>query len=754
MNNSQLLVVDENLTDDTTAVSSQASSMFKSLEENEAATKIVSLTAKSYAFAGAVLSPKHAQDLTPSLCLAIASALSEHSRKTVPYTSWITEAWRVLGWAEPSAALFWELATMYHTLFMASRALDEYQTIPAILSVGSASSLGSAQTHGTDSRTKKQFATASAKELPVWLVSTFLLLHCEEVVQKRNLAAQDDRRFFEGVDGIEVAHSSFPHPSLSPRTRIHAGWSDSDHCTAYLLRHLRKFLLLIAIPSNAEAVNACMHLAALPTTMSISYSIHELRRLHDEEHGQIGLNVSLTLDELERLHLLIHQPHGGGIDDAPLKIGDNLWTTLRNSSPAPMARIPLGEVEKELRRKLEQELGRSEMERETRKTEEVEKSMAKLRIQEDPGTVAQPIKLLKKELSYEYLRSTTILLRPSSNEVSSGASANSIEQVTASNFYTPQRLHDLKISDSSDTHFYLLQPFEHVTIVGCINCTIVVGAVAGLLYVVDCEKVTITACSRRVLVSNSSDVKVYTFTPSAPLLVGDNRNCQFAPYNTYYDGLRDDLLVTGLAAAVLPEAQSPYQSGRPPDHDGTWPPLQCASNKWKHATEISKLESPTAPVAQQPSMSPNHSPGADDRAMGVSGSGADATAHTPILLPASDFNIIFVPIENENHRLHKSREIDEGEAPEDRALKESPYCRHVAEILQLSPFRLPVEYEKRVSHKAERVKNIQQAQKALTAEQQKHMEEKLHRDFRDWLVSSGNLRQILDLVRLEKPNGS
>lgn len=71
----------------------------------------MTLTAKPHAFAGAVLSPKHARDLTPSLCLAIASALAEqsHRKSAIPYTLWITEAWRVLGWAEPSAALFWEV---------------------------------------------------------------------------------------------------------------------------------------------------------------------------------------------------------------------------------------------------------------------------------------------------------------------------------------------------------------------------------------------------------------------------------------------------------------------------------------------------------------------------------------------------------------------------------------------------------------------------------------------------------------------
>lgn len=168
----------------------------------------VALTAKSHAFGGAVLSPKHARELTPQHCLAIASALSEqaYQKVSIPYTLWITEAWRVLGWAEPSAALFWEMATMYHTLFLAGRALvEEYETnkIPPILSCGSQSSYGSVEASrpgGSNKDTKKYSTAASAKELPVWLVGTFLLLHCEESAFLRNLSGQDDRRYYSNVN--------------------------------------------------------------------------------------------------------------------------------------------------------------------------------------------------------------------------------------------------------------------------------------------------------------------------------------------------------------------------------------------------------------------------------------------------------------------------------------------------------------------------------------------------------------------------
>lgn len=144
----------------------------------------VVLTVKPHAFGGAVLSPKLARELTPALCLGIASALSsDFSRKTsIPYTVWITEAWRVLGWAEPSAALFWEMATMYHTLYLAGRIESEDQ-IPPILSCGSHSSMGSA---APEQKQQRQKYSSAAKELPVWLIGTFLLLHCEESTYQLN----------------------------------------------------------------------------------------------------------------------------------------------------------------------------------------------------------------------------------------------------------------------------------------------------------------------------------------------------------------------------------------------------------------------------------------------------------------------------------------------------------------------------------------------------------------------------------------
>ena len=86
---------------------------------------------------------------------------------------------------------------------------------------------------------------------------------------------------------------------------------------------------------------------------------------------------------------------------------------------------------------------------------------------------------------------------------------------------------------------------------------------------------------------------------------------------------------------------------------------------------------------------------------------------------------------------------------------ESAYCRNLADVLQNTPFRLPAEYERRVLMKVDRIRTLQHMiQNDLTPEQQWKLEEELNQLFRDWLVTSGNLRQVLDLVHMEKKGDS
>jgi len=883
--------------------------------------------------------------LNPLSLLSTVEALESYGAWRTHYTVWITEAWNILQWSEPSAALFWEMANMYHTLYVASLSvggggsggearvrvlglggggggggggssvgggstsggsgmfppkvnrlstpketggiMSDFSQIPPILSCGSQSSMGSEKTVGTTSQQQQQQpqsqqqqqqqnrgamkpARNSAKELPVWLIAMFLLLHCEDETFMRCTSGNDERRFSNsesttssdslvsrlegrGTKNALDFQSMLLHRSLSPRTRLHAGTHENNGtCALFLLRHLRKFLLLCACPRNMDACKAVASIALQqqrggggsgssssnkPST-PVNIADVDIRRVeqdHVQEHGNIGLHIKLTLEELDRLNLILQAPNGGPVEEPPIAIGEHIlksvaleemetrgststykWTMMQNGL------ITVADAERILRRYLVAELSLAKQELNGGDaTYDVTSKLSRLTMSPPPTPPrARGISITEssdadnakdssyfKELSYQHLSSTTVLLEPgkesggnyNNNDTNSVISFSSQQNPYADQGNENGRLHDLRVTDCSDTHFYLLQPFEHAIIAACTDCTIVIGAVAGVLQVVDCERTTITSAARRVIVSNSCDVVNYIFTPSPPLLVGDNRGCQFAPYNTYYDGLREDLLATGLAAALRSTNSgsgsvagdttlSPgrgAETGR--NSPSAQPSLQCASNKWKVPIELSKLELPHLPTVQTP-LSPDSnsasSPGADDRALGGS---ADLSMKTPILLPASDFDVLLVPVENEEARIRRqllreskteaataaatkedssdneieepgegntvdsnlssiTGERDKGEPPH----AESDYCRMLSDLLTLSPFHMSQDYERRVITKAERVRVLQQTLQELNDAERATLEEELNRGFQDWLATSGNLRQVLDLVHLEK----
>ncbi len=558
---------------------------------------------------------------------------------------------------------------------------------------------------------------------------------------------------------------------------------DYTNFTIYILRHLRKFLLLSAVPHNTEAQMALESLIDTESKYDKEYTdrqnpsptssnnnrssssssslsslldpygnldADEMLRRHDEEHGNIGLSINLTCEDIERLNFILQAPSGGLIDDPPLYISD----LLPAEEFAMYGGMSLEEVEREVRQQLELELLNGGNEDKTQQHDEkndvdsTTNEMSKLDLNE--GTDDQDDKVAKgkgraevsfktyhKELKYSKVRGKTILLKPNAEsrlqqQPPSTEEKNDDENPPSPSLCTNGRLHDVIVAECTDAHMYLLQPFEHATISACSNCTIVVGAVAGLLHVVDCEKMTITSAARRILVSNCNDVSHYIFTPSPPLLVGNNRNCQFAPYNTYYDGLREDLLATGLAGAVV-SADNVIISDTL--HG---PALQCASNKWKQTVELNKICDVLA------------TRNADDKALGSN----EDTMQTPTLVPASEFQVLFVPVESissKQRRLQQEANMDEkSDDSTDGPKIGSLYCNCLADVLQLSPFRLPTEYERRILVKADRIRSLQQLiQSDLTPEQQLRLEEELNRGFRDWMVTSGNLRQVLDLVHLE-----
>ena len=107
-------------------------------------------------------------------------------------------------------------------------------------------------------------------------------------------------------------------------------------------------------------------------------------------------------------------------------------------------------------------------------------------------------------------------------------------------------LHDAHVANCHSSYIYLLSPVRFAVIQSCDDCTIVVGACRGVLSLERCERVTLICCGWQLRLTNCVDVTVHTYTPRAPLLLGDNRGLVFAPYQTFYPGIIGHLRRVGL----------------------------------------------------------------------------------------------------------------------------------------------------------------------------------------------------------------
>ncbi|KAG5175652.1 tubulin binding cofactor C-domain-containing protein [Tribonema minus] len=390
----------------------------------------------------------------------------------------------------------------------------------------------------------------------------------------------------------------------------------------------------------------------------------------------------------------------------------------------------------------------------------------------------------------------------------------------------------LQINQCHESYMYVLAPLRHATIVGCTDCTIVVGAVRGALRVEDCARVTLVAAARRVCAVNCCECALHAYTPARPLFCGDTRACHVAPYNAAaYPRLRRHL----AACDLLPPPRAAYPRLRrhlavcdllPPPRGAppAAPPVSQAApppppprNMWCYPLDLNApVAAPVrgggggsgggansaAAAAASPrvAMSPRAAALANEEfphaagSSGGSGGGAGGGNSSVSLMPPDAFHCITVP-------APRSNEAEEGS---------NPNCANPGEggaqggAAAVNPFPLPAEYaaalREREAQLAQLEQLVQQSdlfprqqrdlkrlvqqsdlfprqqrgleealvqqsdlfprqqrdlkrlvqQSDLFPRQQRELEEAVRGRFTEWLLSSGNLRQVLDLVQLER----
>ncbi len=105
----------------------------------------------------------------------------------------------------------------------------------------------------------------------------------------------------------------------------------------------------------------------------------------------------------------------------------------------------------------------------------------------------------------------------------------------------------VRILDCHDSVIYILAPIKWCQVVSCTNSIVVLGAVGQSLRVEYCERLQVVAVTSHTVINTCHDCIVYAASNRPPLIVGDNRFVQLAPYNSGYDNLERHMAISGIS---------------------------------------------------------------------------------------------------------------------------------------------------------------------------------------------------------------
>ncbi|DBB07821.1 TPA: hypothetical protein ACH3X3_009230 [Trebouxia sp. C0006] len=282
----------------------------------------------------------------------------------------------------------------------------------------------------------------------------------------------------------------------------------------------------------------------------------------------------------------------------------------------------------------------------------------------------------------------------------------------------------LRITDCHDSVIYALAPLQYASITCCSDCTVVVGAVGRMLRVERCERLQLIAGCVRICISSCHDCIFYLGVNRPPLMLGDNRFVQLAPYCTQYERLAAHLESAGVA--VEP-------------------------NLW---------DQPVSLAREHRHLAPDSPKGPDARADGsLAPAGPRLTAQ---LLPAHKLLPFMVPFRGGpgslcggaatlSSKLSADLGAFVGLAHEP-SLGGSPQQSPGPSVC---PFPMPAQYEEAKESKVQTVATLRNSIKSAVLDdgRKRELQNVIQSHFKEWVVNSGNMRQVYDLARMERGDG-
>eukprot|EP00698_Gefionella_okellyi_P023071 TRINITY_DN7758_c0_g1_i1.p1 TRINITY_DN7758_c0_g1~~TRINITY_DN7758_c0_g1_i1.p1 ORF type:complete len:528 (+),score=126.53 TRINITY_DN7758_c0_g1_i1:68-1651(+) len=224
----------------------------------------------------------------------------------------------------------------------------------------------------------------------------------------------------------------------------------------------------------------------------------------------------------------------------------------------------------------------------------------------------------------------------------------------------------VKIGACNNCVIYAVASAKFVNISGCVNCTIVLGAVERIILVERSERIKLIGATRAIRIASCKDCTFYLCTNTPPQLAGTNLDVVFAPYNTHYPKLEQHL----TRASVNP-----------------------LYNKWDQ------------PVLLWTAAAAAEDPSGQQRAFK--------------LMPPESFTPFVVPF------VMRGQTVS-------------------------NPCVLPASYEAAVQRKQHAVADLRFTVASLDVDEAtvRDVQTVIEGQFKEWLSTSGNIRQVYDLLRV------
>jgi Tubulin binding cofactor C len=291
---------------------------------------------------------------------------------------------------------------------------------------------------------------------------------------------------------------------------------------------------------------------------------------------------------------------------------------------------------------------------------------------------------------------------------------------------------EVRITNCSESYIYLLCSLGRVSLIACRECTLFVGSCVSVS-LIGCDRVRVHAIARVCRLTNCFDTSIYLCTNRRPQIVGDCRRITLAPYNAAYPFVQRDLAAIGVNPNDNIWNQFYIPSLRTSGFMSSAP--ASSPNKGNHESGLSPV-SLLPPQRFTPFAVPV-APCADEW---------DNTASDVLEREASILRVLFkfgLPLPKEY-----------ADAIEDRRQTVESLCRQIRQVevdgkdAAMSD-NLPIS-ERHSGYKSPPAGTGIYGVSSNGQQRLRTMVQSVVQDrFREWLVASGNMRQIHDLVRLD-----